>query len=142
MRNFEAFLLGILYKADPDPDPDLQKKWTSNIQKKWTLYQNSLYELKTFYLANLRVLISNIKISFLKLLSQKYPNKAFLVKNTQIRHFGPKFWHFCFFAKFCNQTNSRVQTSKHSKVLISNMTILPLNANTKEAQIRHFWSPI
>ena len=26
MRNIEAFLLGILYKADPDPDPDLQKK--------------------------------------------------------------------------------------------------------------------
>ena len=25
--------------------------------------------------------------SILKIISQKYPNKAFLVKNTQIRHF-------------------------------------------------------
>ena len=31
MHNFEAFLLGILYKADPDPDPDLQKKRTSDL---------------------------------------------------------------------------------------------------------------
>ena len=30
---------GILYKTDPDLDPDFQKKET--------LYQNSLYELKT-----------------------------------------------------------------------------------------------
>ena len=30
--------MGILYKADPDPDPDLQEKPT--------LYQNSQYELK------------------------------------------------------------------------------------------------
>ena len=29
----------LLYKADPDLDPDLQKKQT--------LYQNSLYEFKT-----------------------------------------------------------------------------------------------
>ena len=42
---------GILYKADPDPDPDpdLQKKQTPDLQKKRTLYQNLLYDLKTYF---------------------------------------------------------------------------------------------
>ena len=94
---------------------------------------------------NSRVLISNLTIVLLK----------FLPKNTQIRHswskipkngiFSPKFGHFCFSAKFCNQVNSRV--------LISNMTIVffflifaqkqqnkaLLVKNTKKC---HFWSQI
>ena len=56
--------IGILYKADPDQDPDLQKKWILEIQKKRTLYQNLLYELKDSFLTNLRVLISNMTIVF------------------------------------------------------------------------------
>ena len=43
---------------------------------------------------------------FLKILVQKYPNKAFLVPNLGI---------FAFFSEFCNTAKSRV--------LISNMTI-------------------
>ena len=84
---------------------------------------------------NSRVLISNLTIVLLK----------FLPKNTQIRHswskipkngiFSPKFGHFCFSAKFCNQINSRV--------LISNMTIVFFfKFLPKNSKIRHFWSKI
>ena len=34
---------------DPDPDLDLQKKRIPDLYKKRILYQNSLYELKTFF---------------------------------------------------------------------------------------------
>ena len=40
---------GTLYKGDADPDPNFHKKWTQDLQKKRTLYQNSLYELKTHF---------------------------------------------------------------------------------------------
>ena len=75
--------------------------------------------------------------SFFKLLAQYHPNKAFLVTNIQNGIFGPKFRYFCFSAKFCNQTNSRV--------LISNMTILFSNSSPKipktgifGTEFRHF----
>ena len=54
--------------------------------------------------------------NFFKILASKYPKTAFLLKNIQMRHFGPKFQHFCFFTKCCNQINS--------KVLIANMTTI------------------
>ena len=38
---------GIPYNAEPDRDADLQKRRTPGLYKKWTLCQNSLYELKT-----------------------------------------------------------------------------------------------
>ena len=41
--------LGILYKADPDPDSVLQKKGTPDLQKKRTLQQNLLYQLKDHF---------------------------------------------------------------------------------------------
>ena len=50
---------GILYKADPDLDPEPQKKRTQYLWNKRTLYQNSLYELKNSFLTNSRVLIEN-----------------------------------------------------------------------------------
>ena len=69
--------LGPSEKADPRPLKD------------WTLYQNSLYEFKDWFLTNSRVLISNRTIVFLKLpesnpkvLTQKYPNKTFFVQNS------------------------------------------------------------
>ena len=46
--------------------------------------------------------------------------------------FGPKFRHFCFFVKFCKQTNLRV--------LISNRTVVFLKILPKNPQIRHCWS--
>ena len=73
---------GSLEKADPTP------KFTVWVQEP--------------FLTNLKELISNIKIYFLKISAQKYPNKLFWVRNTQIRYFGLKFTHFCFFAKLCN----------------------------------------
>ena len=53
--------------------------------------------------------------SLFLILAQKYPNNAFLVKNTQM--------HFCFFTKFCSYT--------YSRVLISNMTIVFKNSIPK-----------
>ena len=50
------------------------------------------------------MLISNTTIVFLKILFLKYPNKEMLVKNLC-------FWHFCFFPKYCNLTNLRIQIS-------------------------------
>ena len=52
----------ILDKVEQDPDLDLQKKRTSDLQK--SLYQNSLHQLKTHFLTSLRVMISKITIGF------------------------------------------------------------------------------
>ena len=59
-----ALFAGILYKAKPDPESDLEKKWTPDLWKKQTLYQKLLHELKTHFLTNSRVLISNMTIVF------------------------------------------------------------------------------
>ena len=94
----------------------------------WSKYPN-----KAFLFPNSGIFVSSkilqfegadfkYEIIFLKILAQKYPNTVFLVKNTQ-GIFSPKFKHFCFFAKFRNQTNS--------KVLISNMTIFFSNSSIK-----------
>ena len=77
---------GILYKADLDPDPDPQKKWTPEFLEKADPILKLVVLVKHSYLTNLRVLISNMTI-FLKILSQKYPNKAFLVPNLRIFFF-------------------------------------------------------
>ena len=76
-------------------------------------------------------------IVFSKILAQKYQNKPILVKNPQKLHFSPKFRHFCFFRKICNQRNS--------KVLTANMTIAFSNSSSKipksgtfGAKFRHF----
>ena len=44
---FQVLNMGILYKANLDPD--IEKKRTPDLKKKRTLYQNSLYELKTHF---------------------------------------------------------------------------------------------
>ena len=85
--------------------------------------------------------------------------------------FGPKFKHFCFFVKFCKQTNLRMLISNLTIVLCqkypnkaflvpdirhfcfftkfcnyTNTKVLILNMNLKfqpkNTQIRHFWSQI
>ena len=66
-----------------------------------------------------------------KKIAQKNPNTAFLVKNSQMRLFGPKFKHFCFFTNICNQANL--------KVLISNMTIM-FSIPTQKYPNQAFWS--
>ena len=62
--------------------------------------------VKDSYLTISRLLISNMTILF----SNSNP------KISKKGIFGPKFRHFCFFKKFCNETNLRV--------LISNTTIV------------------
>ena len=60
-------------QSGPHADPDLQKKKTSNLRK-WSLYQNSMYELKTQFCTKIylyksvnkcvRVLISNMAMAW------------------------------------------------------------------------------
>ena len=56
------------------------------------------------------------RLLFKKMHPRKYPNKEFLVKNTEIGLCGPKSSHICFFRKFWSQTILNV--------LIWNMTIV------------------
>ena len=72
--------------------------------------------------------------SILKFLSQKYPNKDFLNKNIQIRHFCSQLQAVLFFREIRDWTDSRV--------LISNLTIVFLNILPKNTQIKHFQSKI
>ena len=73
-------------------------------------------------------------IVFLKFYPKNIQIKLFWSKISQQGVFGPKFRHFCFFVKFCKQTNLRV--------LISNMTIVLLAFLPKNTQLRHFQSQI
>ena len=84
-------VISIIYKADPDPDLDLQKKRNPDLQKKRTLHQISLYELKT---------------NFRKIQDTDFKNDNFFssnssLKNTQIRPF------------FCSKIPSRHFCSSH-----------------------------
>ena len=66
-------LKSILYKADPDTE--LQNKRSPNLQKKWFLYQNSMYELKTHFW-QLRGCWFQIWQKLFKSLIQKHRRKA------------------------------------------------------------------
>ena len=78
--------------------------------------------------------------SFSKHLAQKYPNKEylvqntqirhFLVKNTQIRHFWSQIWTFLFLRKFYNYNNL--------KVLILNMALFFYNSSPKIPKLSTF----
>ena len=180
-------LIDILYKAEPDPDPGLQQKWTLDLQEKRTLHQNLLYELKTHFLTNLRLLISNMTIVFLKslpkntqirhfwsqiqvflffrkilqldkfegadfkydnsifkILAQKYPNKAFLVKNTQIRHFWSQIQVFLFFRKILQLDKFEGADFKYDNSIFKILAQKYPNKAflVKNSQIRHFWFQI
>ena len=112
-------------QLSPNSSPKLHKSGIFG-----TKFRHFCFLVKFCKQTNLRVLISNTAMVFLK----------FLPKNTQIRYFwlkipkygifGPKFRHFCFFTKICNYTNSMV--------LISNMTIVVLEFQPENTQIRHF----
>ena len=66
----------------------------------------------------------------------KYNNSflKFCRKNTQTGTFGPKFRHYCFFVKFCKQTNLRV--------MISNVTIAFLILQPQNTKLWHLWCQI
>ena len=77
------FNQSILYKEDPEPDPDLQKKRNPDIYKKLTLYNNLLYELKIYFWQILGCWFQ-IWQYFFKIPAQKYQNKTFLVPNLRM----------------------------------------------------------
>ena len=81
---------------------------------------------------NLRVLISNMTIVFLKILAQKYPIKVFLVKNTQKQHFWSQIQTFLFLHKFLQLDKFENVGFKYDN---SSLKFQPENT-----QIRHFWS--
>ena len=72
----------------------------------------------------------------------------FMLKNTHIRHFWSKIpksgnfrlklRHFCFFAKFCNYTNSRVLISNMT-ILFSNSSLKILKSGISGRKFMHFW---
>ena len=64
----------------------------------------------------------------------KYDNIFFQIPELHI--FGPKFRHFCFFAKFCKKTNLTV--------LISNMTTVFFKFQPKITRFKdfHFWTKL
>ena len=137
----ESIWEGILYKAD----------WDSDLQKKRTLYQNSLYELKTHFW-QIWGCWFQIWQQFFKILAQNNPNKAFLLPNLVIFVFSQNFairqiwgcwfqiWQYCFhsnsspkipksgifgpkFRYFCFSF-VKFCKSTNFRVLISNMTIV------------------
>ena len=138
---------GILYNTHPDPD--LQKKRTPDLMKKQTLYQNSLYELRTHFW-QIWGCWFQIWQYYFQIPVQKYPNQAFLVPNLGIfvslqnfamrqiqgsdfkydnsfLNFKPKKTqtrHFYFFVKFCNLKNSRVLIWKRTIIFWSQIKVL------------------
>ena len=128
-----VFIYGILYKADPDPDPNLQKKQTPDFQKKGTLYQHLLHEKKTHF-DKFQGADFKYDNSFFNILAQKYPNKAFLLKNTQIRHFQSQIQAFLFFREILLLGKFEGADFKYDNIVFK---FQPQNT-----QIRHFWSQI
>ena len=140
------------------------RTWTQTVrkgrlEKKRTLYQNSLYELKTHFWQIWGCLFQTRQY-FFQILFQKYPNKAILVPNLGIffrkilqldkfevadfeydnrfLKFYPEniqirdFWSriFVFLTKFCSWANSRM--------LISNITILFSNSTPNIPKSKYF----
>ena len=69
--------------------------------------------------------------SILKILAQKYPNRVFLVKNTQIRHFWSQIQAFLIFRK--------ILLSDKFEGAVFKCGIIVFNFQLKNSQNRHFW---
>ena len=82
MKHSRSHRIGILYKADLYLDLHLEKKWA--------LYQNSLYELKT-HLWQIWGADFKYDNSFFEILGQKYANQAFFFPNLGIFIFPRNF---------------------------------------------------
>ena len=74
LLNQYMVMIGMLYKADPNPDTDLQKKWT--------LYKNLWYEIFATNLAFRKIqgLLFQVWQCLFQILAEKYPNKAICSK--------------------------------------------------------------
>ena len=73
-------------------------------------------------------------IVFLKFLPQKYPYKAYLVKNTQINYFGSQIQRFLFLHKVLQLHLFEGGDFKYDNSF--------LKFQPKSTQITHFWSQI
>ena len=69
-----------------------------------------------------------------KILAQKYPNKAFLVKNTQIRHFWFQIQALLFFREILQSDKFEGADFKYDNIVFK--------FQPKITQIRRFWSQI
>ena len=72
--------------------------------------------------------------SFSTILSQKYPNKAILFKNTQIRHFWSQIQAFLFFGEILQLDQFKGVDLKYGNIAFK---FQPHNT-----QVRHFWSQV
>ena len=93
---------------------------------------------------NSRLLISNLTIVFWKFLPWKYPIKAFLVKNTQIKYFWCQISAFLFLHQILQLDKFKGADFKYDKNFFKSLAkIYPNKAFlVKNVQIRHFWSQI
>ena len=106
---------GILYKADPDSNPDLQKN-PGHLENKDRMPKFTVL-VKSSFLINWRVLISNMTYSFFSNSRPKIP---------KLGNFDNKFLDFCFCTKLYDLLNSKMLRVfwKFWLLLISNMAIV------------------
>ena len=83
---------------------------------------------------NSRVLIWNTTIVLFKILAQKYPNTAFLVKNTQARHFWPQIETFLFFREILKLNKFEGTDFKYDNIVFK--------FQPKNIQISYLWSQV
>ena len=72
--------MGIIFKGDPDSDPDLQKNQTLDLYNKLTICPNPLFWLRNHF-DNFKDADFRYDNNFLKLQPKKHPDKAVLVSN-------------------------------------------------------------
>ena len=89
---------------------------------------------KFFNLTNSKLLISNMTKVFFKILVQKYQNRVFLFKNTQIRPFWFQFQTFSLFHDILQLDKFEGADFKYGNIAFK--------FQPKNTQIRHFWSRI
>ena len=95
-----------------DSDSDVQKKWTPDPYKKWSIYQILLYEIKTHF-GHIQDCWFYLKIK---------PKIPILILKSL---FGLKFRHLHSFMKFCRWTNVRLQIYSMTKLFSNSSSKIP-----------------
>ena len=97
-------------------------------------FRNFCFSVKFCKQANLRVLISNITMVFLKFLPKNTQIRQFFVKNTQIRHFWSQIQAFLFFREILQLFKFKGVDFKYDNSF--------LKFQPKNTQTKHSWSKI
>ena len=97
-------------------------------------FRHFCFSVKFCKQTNLRVLISNITMVFLKFLPKNTQRRHFLVKNTQIRHFWSQIQAFLFFREILQSHKFEGADFKYHNIVFK--------FQPKITQIRCFWSQI